>query len=100
MLHKMLWVQRAYHLHTANTQRPRQVFVTRSSVLARKVEEHFSTYMAAGKINEFRTRFAQSESSDLINQNGFSAWKESKATFKGLKDEDFPLFIPLEDVRF
>ncbi|KAF9042114.1 hypothetical protein BJ165DRAFT_1529567 [Panaeolus papilionaceus] len=100
MLHKMLWVQRAYHLHTANTQRPRQVFVTRSSVLARKVEEHFSTYMAAGKINEFRTRFAQSESSDLINQNGFSAWKESKATFKGLKDEDFPLFIPLEDLYY
>ncbi|KAF9050293.1 hypothetical protein BJ165DRAFT_1341573 [Panaeolus papilionaceus] len=98
MLHKMLWVQRAYHLHTANTQRPRQVFVTRSSVLARKVEEHFSTYMAAGKMNEFRARFAQSESSDLINQNGFSAWKESRATFKGLTDEDFPLFIPLEDV--
>ncbi|PPQ98968.1 hypothetical protein CVT24_003464 [Panaeolus cyanescens] len=100
MLHKMLWVQRAYHQHMGDTQRPRQVFVTRSTVLAKKVEEHFSNYMVAGWSGSARTRFSQSSSSDLINQNTSSSWRESGMTFKGLSDSDFPLFIPLEELYF
>lgn len=101
MLYKMLWVEKAYRMHTAGLQHPRQIFVTRSAVLARKVEEHFLTYTSAIREVKSRSRKLQDEeasSNDLINHNNSSAWKESKLAFSDLEDSDFPLFIPLDDV--
>ncbi|PPQ98969.1 hypothetical protein CVT24_003465 [Panaeolus cyanescens] len=103
MLYKMLWVEKAYRMHTGGLQHPRQIFVTRSAVLARKVEEHFLTYTSAFRGVASRSRKMQEDealSNDLINHNTFSPWKESKLSFSKLEDSDFPLFIPLDDLYY
>ena len=41
MLFKMLGIQRAWEMHTSGMPKPRQIFVTKSRVLATKVQEYF-----------------------------------------------------------
>ena len=42
ILFKMLGIQRAWEMHTSGMPKPRQIFVTKSRVLATKAQEYFA----------------------------------------------------------
>jgi len=79
MLHKMLWVEKAYQMDAAHAGKPRQVFVTQSHVLAKKVENLFQTYLAS-----------------IVSCPTTS---DKPERFSELEDMHFPLFITVDEVR-
>ncbi|KAI6010465.1 hypothetical protein BKA83DRAFT_4583538 [Pisolithus microcarpus] len=92
MLFKMLGIQRAWQLHSEgfdtsrpDMPRPRQIFVTKSSMLANKVEEYFMKLLEslslAGCTLEELAR---------LNQD---TWTER---YSELEDHHFPLFLTFD----
>lgn len=112
MLLKMLGIQRAWELCPEMGQKPRQVFVTQSQVLAAKVEEYFvklvSTFEAAARSPEEKhmtdTNTEQvidlpEQGDELIGQDYKERWRTSlPERFSKLLDEHFPLFITYDQV--
>ena len=78
MLHKMLWVEKAYQMDAARHARKPigQVFVTQSHVLAKNVENIFQTYLAS-----------------IVSCPTTS---EKPELFSELEDRHFPLFITVD----
>jgi hypothetical protein len=102
---KMLAVQRTWQQYPVG-QKPRQVFVTQSPVLAKKVGDYFAKLMSSLEIDaDFleEPRVTQEDAeqeSDLINPDDNKQWRsELPDKYSDLLDEHFPLFITYDWVR-
>jgi hypothetical protein len=109
MLFKMLCIERAWE--TSTTDRPpklRQLFVTKSATLSRKVKEYFyellnSLRMASLSPKEFKkaakTMRKGTDGKNLINKGDQDIWERKlPACFNLLTDDHFPLFLSFDQV--
>jgi len=99
MLFKMLDIQRAWEL----IPKPRQIFVTKSRMLATKVEEYFvnlleSLAMAGYTLHEIAKLKAQRIEDDLIDHDD-APESHVPARYSQLEDKHFPLFVTFDRVR-
>ena len=105
MLFKMLGIQRAWQQYPDMGQKPRQIFVTQSRVLAAKVEEYFATLMSSLEAEgcspeELRKRKRDAEEIEFVDQDDNEQWRSDlPERFSELLDEHFPLFITYDRVR-
>ena len=108
MLFKMLGIERAYSMFSEDLAHPRQVFITQSRVLVRKVEERFFKYLeslntgSSGHRNTFQ-RIGNCDVDDefLINENDNEEWRSDlPQKYSELEDSHFPLFITFDEVSF
>ena len=102
MLFKMLGIQRAWEMRSSDTQRPRQVFVTKSRILATKVEEYFtklleSLALAGYSLEDLKKMQARTAESGL-----FDADDQERADipqrYSALEENHFPLFVTFDKV--
>lgn len=88
---------------------PRQIFVTKSAVLASKVEEHFLLYFASlafashmegqARAANVRRKNPEQSEEDLFNPEDISTLRDDlPERFSKLEDGHFPLFITLDRV--
>lgn len=109
MLFKMLLVERTFQLMESDLPRPRQVFVTKSRMLAKKVQEYFSKLasslvMASQTFAELMRlpKSAQYQEDDLglVDVDDIIDWRSDlPAKFSELEEKHFPLFITFDGVR-
>jgi len=105
MLFKMLGVECVWKRFPDMWNKPRQIFVTQSRVLATKVEEYFSKLMlslaAASYSPEELQKMAKNieKEMELIDLDDDNQWRSDlPRKFSELVDENFPLFITYEQV--
>jgi hypothetical protein len=105
MLFKMLGIERAWKQFPDMWDRPRQIFVTQSRVLATKVEEYFSKLMlsvdaASYSPNELREKAKNIDKEmEFIDLDDVGQWRSDlPAKFTELTDGNFPLFITYDQV--
>ena len=107
MLFRILAIQRAWE-EAPNTPKPRQLFVTKSPILAAKVEEYFNNLVDS-------LALAECSEEDLRRLKSFKGAKKSRPMidpldavdyhpgmpqkYSKLGDHDFPLFITFDQVR-
>ncbi|RDB28998.1 TPR and ankyrin repeat-containing protein 1 [Hypsizygus marmoreus] len=106
MLFKMLWIERAFQLNSDNMPKPRQVFVTKSRVLAGKVEEYFLKLLDSLKTSSqspqelqkvIKARKTQLVEDNLVDLDDEDHWRgDLPCRFSDLLDSHFPLFITFE----
>ena len=107
MLFKMLGIERAWDLRRCTMQKPRQIFVTQSRVLAGKVEEYFTKLMeslatAARTPKELIELAKMKDTQDddgLIDLDEADWRSDLPGRFSLLKDEHFPLFVTFDRVN-
>jgi hypothetical protein len=106
MLFKMLGIERAYSMFSEDLAHPRQVFITKSRVLVRKVEENFFKYLeslyagSSGHQNTFqRIRNIDVDDEFFIDENDNEEWRSDlPKRYSELEDNHFPLFITFDAV--
>jgi len=107
MLFKMLGIERAFKLEQdLMMNKPRQIFVTQSRVLAGKVEEYFSKLLdslsAVGRSKQEMAKLAKEQKSQsgehgLIDLDDDINWRaDLPSKFSLLKGEHFPLFLTFD----
>ncbi|KAH8834708.1 hypothetical protein DL96DRAFT_1808678 [Flagelloscypha sp. PMI_526] len=108
MLFKMFGIEKAYELHrklAPISQKPRQVFVTKSRVLAGKVQEVYDklkqSLLTTGKSEKELMEMAankQSKKDDggMIDEEDKDYRADLPGRFSLLRDEHFPLFITFD----
>jgi len=100
MLFKMLGIQRAWELSAVDMPKPRQIFVTKSRMLATKVKEYFtklleSLAMAGYTLQEIAELKAQRVEDDLIDLDD-APESHVPARYSQLEDKHFPLFVTFD----
>ncbi|KAG7450840.1 uncharacterized protein BT62DRAFT_1001654 [Guyanagaster necrorhizus] len=105
MLFKMLLIERTFQLMESDLPRPRQVFITKSRILAKKVQEYFvklsSSLTIASRpsvdlMNLPRAPQYQDDSG-LIDVDDVVNWRtDLPAKYSDLKEKHFPLFITFD----
>lgn len=108
MLFKMLGIERAFQIRRDTMQKPRQIFVTQSRVLAGKVEEYFNKLLeslsASGKSPKELARIMnqkklQQEDGGLFVMDDENDWRtDLPKKFSLLEDSHFPLFLTFDRV--
>lgn len=109
MLFKMYLIEKAYYLNTEGLKRPRQIFVTKSRVLAKKVAEHFDKFLTSlastgnipstlANLPHLRTS-AKDETLRAEDDYGLSSFNIPEK-YSQLEDQHFPLFVTFDQVRF
>ncbi|KAK0478174.1 hypothetical protein IW261DRAFT_1482258 [Armillaria novae-zelandiae] len=106
MLFKMLLVERTFQLMESDLPRPRQVFVTKSRMLAKKVQEYFSKLassltMASQTFAELmrlpKSTQYQEDDVGLVDVDDIIDWRSDlPAKFSELEGKHFPLFITFD----
>jgi len=106
MLFKMLGIEHAWKQLPDTWDKPRQIFVTQSRVLATKVGEYFSKLMlsleAASHSPEELREMAKNieEDTELIDLDDLDQWRSDlPRRFSELTNANFPLFITYDLVR-
>lgn len=108
MLYKMLLIERTYSMSSEDLVFPRQVFVTQSRVLVRKVEEHFFKYLEsldAGS-SQYQDAFKRIGNRDvddgfIVDEDDNREWRSDlPRKYSELEDHHFPLFITFDTVSF
>ena len=85
--------------------KPRQIFVTKSRVLAAKVEESFETLMSSLEADgysheELRKKKEADREIEFVDQDDNEQWRSDlPEKFSELADGHFPLFITFDRVR-
>jgi hypothetical protein len=107
MLFKMLGIERSWETHKDGMQRPRQIFVTQSRMLASKVEEYFQKLLeslnSATGSEEDMEKIAKKvrDTARLVDEDEEENWRGDLPTrFSDLQDEHFPLFVTYDRVCF
>lgn len=110
ILYKMLWIERNFQITSGGSMRPRQVFVTKSAVLAEKVEEYFCKMLESlamsNKTPEVLKEIAQArkhyeQCNGLVDKDEDSDLHTTlPGKFSDLQDEHFPLFLTFDRVSF
>ncbi|KAI9436974.1 hypothetical protein H4582DRAFT_1853973 [Lactarius indigo] len=106
MLFKMLGIENSWQQNRElRPNRPRQLFVTQSRMLADKVEEYFikllqSLVLASkteGGISDLLERQKNREEAGLVDQDEAVNWREDlPQRFSDLQDAHFPMFITFD----
>ncbi|KAG1809265.1 hypothetical protein EV424DRAFT_1328374 [Suillus variegatus] len=102
MLFKILGIQRAWEMSAADMPKPRQIFVTKSRVLATKVEEYFtklleSLALAGYTLEELAKMKARSVQEGLVDPDDLpESQMNIPMRYSGLKDKHFPLFLTFD----
>ncbi|KAJ3908266.1 hypothetical protein F5879DRAFT_367138 [Lentinula edodes] len=104
LLFKMLLVERTHQMTGADAPKPRQIFVTQSRILAKKVEQYFVTLgrsliaSSQSLSNLCEIRASQrgnvlDDEDDMIHVDDIVDWSgDLPSKFSDLRDEHFPLF--------
>ncbi|KAK0464820.1 P-loop containing nucleoside triphosphate hydrolase protein [Armillaria novae-zelandiae] len=105
MLFKMLLIERTFQLMASDLPRPRQVFVTKSKILAKKVQEYFeklasSLAMASRSPADF-TNLPTAPNHQallrLIDVDDIVDWRtDLPVKYSDLEQRHFPLFITFD----
>ena len=105
MLFKMLGIECAWKQSSNMWDKPRQIFVTKSRVLATKVEEYFSQLMLSLKAGSYSPEELQAmgmnigKEMEFIDLDDINQWRpDLPRKFSELTDENFPLFITYDQV--
>jgi hypothetical protein len=104
MLFKILGIQRAWEMSTVDMPKPRQIFVTKSRMLATKVEEYFtklleSLALAGYTLHELAKLKAQSVQEGLVDMDDTpESQMNIPMRYSELEDEHFPLFVTFDRV--
>ncbi|KAI6011658.1 hypothetical protein BKA83DRAFT_4482953 [Pisolithus microcarpus] len=104
MLFKMLGIQRAWQLQSAGSgmPRPRQIFVTKSPVLADKVEEYFvklmdSLSLAVCTLEELAKLPSRNTDRGLVDNDDVPDSQSGiPQRYSELEDHHFPLFLTFD----
>ncbi|KAG0703070.1 hypothetical protein DFH29DRAFT_918710 [Suillus ampliporus] len=102
MLFKILGIQRAWQMSADGMPKPRQIFVTKSRVLATKVEEYFtklleSLALAGYTLQELATMKAQSVQEGLVDLDDMpESQMNIPMKYSELEDKHFPLFVTFD----
>ncbi|KIN94542.1 hypothetical protein M404DRAFT_380086 [Pisolithus tinctorius Marx 270] len=104
MLFKMLGIQRAWQLQSESSgmPRPRQIFVTKSPVLANKVEEYFvklleSLSLAGYTLEELARLQPRNMDLELVDTDDVpDAQSGIPQRYSELEDHHFPLFLTFD----
>jgi hypothetical protein len=105
MLFKILGIQRAWEMSAVDMPKPRQIFVTKSRVLATKVEEYFtklleSLALAGYTLQELAKMKAQSVQEGLVDLDDLpESQMNIPMKYSELEDKHFPLFVTFDRVR-
>jgi len=110
MLFKMLGIENSWQQNRdLRPERPRQLFVTQSRMLADKVEEYFikllqSLVLASqtkSGIADLLERQKNREEAGLVDQDEALNWREDlPRKFSELEDSHFPMFITFDRVGY
>ncbi|THU96851.1 hypothetical protein K435DRAFT_754482 [Dendrothele bispora CBS 962.96] len=105
LLFKMLLIERTSQLTGGDAPKPRQIFVTQSRILAKKVEQYFVTLVKSlAATNQSLEELCQlrasrqhllldDEDEDMIDVDDLQDWSgDLPSKFSELRDEHFPLF--------
>jgi hypothetical protein len=109
MLFKMLGMEHSWQQNRElRAERPRQLFVTQSRMLADKVEEYFikllqslvlSSQTESG-ISDLLERQRNREEAGLVDQDEVVNWRDDlPRRFSELQDSHFPMFVTFDKVR-
>ena len=105
MLFKMLGIEHSWRQLPDTWDKPRQIFITQSRILATKVEEYFSKLMlsleaASYSPEELRKMGKDAEKEEeLIDLDDIDQWRtDLPRKFSELTDDNFPLFITYDRV--
>ena len=104
MLFKMLLIERTYQLSDGSQPRPRQMFVTKSRVLAGKVDEHFKTFLMSLSFpsdieQPFPSKNDPADEENIVDEEDNTKWRNDlPQKFTKLEDQHFPLFITFDHV--
>ena len=105
MLFKMVGIECAWEQSSNTWDKPRQIFVTKSRVLATKVEEYFSQLMLSLKAGSYSPEELQAmgmnieKEMEFIDLDDINQWRpDLPRKFSELTDEHFPLFITYDQV--
>ncbi|KAG2070632.1 hypothetical protein BDR04DRAFT_1076404 [Suillus decipiens] len=102
MLFKILGIQRAWEMSTVDMPKPRQIFVTKSKVLATKVEEYFtklleSLALAGYTLQELAKMKAHNVQEGLVDLDDLPESLTNIPTkYSELEDKHFPLFVTFD----
>lgn len=105
MLFKMLWREREYQLNSnTDITKPRQIFVTKSRVLAARVEDYFRKLFESLKVASFSPQELKEASTrqnvrldETLRDLDEDEWRaDLPEKFSDLQDSHFPLFITFE----
>ncbi|KAG7450850.1 uncharacterized protein BT62DRAFT_1001665 [Guyanagaster necrorhizus] len=105
MLFKMLLIERTFQLMESDLPRPRQVFITKSRVLAKKVQEYFVklssslTIASQPSVDLMNLPRAPQYHADLglVHADDIADWRiDLPAKYSDLKEKHFPLFITFD----
>jgi hypothetical protein len=109
MLFKMLGIENSWQKNRElRPERPRQLFVTQSRMLADKVEEYFIKLVQAlvlesqteSGISDLLERQKNREEAGLVDQDEAFNWREDlPRKFSELEDSHFPMFVTFDKVR-
>lgn len=106
MLFKMLGIQRAWEMQTSGSDmpKPRQIFVTKSRVLATKVEEYFiklleSLALAGYSLEDLKQMQARNTESGLVDVDDIDR-VDIPQRYSLLEENHFPLFVTFDKVVF
>ncbi|KAG1806261.1 P-loop containing nucleoside triphosphate hydrolase protein [Suillus variegatus] len=102
MLFKILGIQRAWEMSAVDMPKPRQIFVTKSRVLATKVEEYFtklleSLALAGYTLQELAKMKARSVQEGLVDLDDVpESQMNIPMKYSELEDKHFPLFLTFD----
>ncbi|KAG1854678.1 hypothetical protein C8R48DRAFT_721046 [Suillus tomentosus] len=102
MLFKILGIQRAWEMSAIDMPKPRQIFVTKSRVLATKVEEYFtklleSLALAGYTLEELAKMKARSVQEGLVDLDDVPESRMNiPMKYSELEDKHFPLFLTFD----
>ena len=104
MLFKMLGIQRAWEIQTSGMPKPRQIFVTKSRVLATKVEEYFaklleSLALAKYSLEDLKRMQVRNTESGLVDADDEDQG-DIPQRYSELEEHHFPLFVTFDKVTF
>ena len=109
MLFKMLGIENSWQQNPQlRSERPRQLFVTQSRMLADKVEEYFIKLLQSlalasqteSGISDLLERQRNREEAGLVDQDEALNWREDlPRRFSELEDSHFPMFVTFDKVR-
>ncbi|KAK0232768.1 hypothetical protein IW262DRAFT_22523 [Armillaria fumosa] len=105
MLFKMLLIERTFRLMASDLPRPRQVFVTKSRMLAMKVQEYFAklagslamTSHSPADLTNLPTAPQYQADLGLVDVDDIVDWRtDLPAKYSELEERHFPLFITFD----
>ncbi|KAJ3777202.1 hypothetical protein FB446DRAFT_718464 [Lentinula raphanica] len=104
LLFKMLLVERTHQMTGGDAPKPRQMFVTQSRILAKKVEQYFATLshsllassqslLQLCEVRASQRAAVLDDEADMIDVDDIEDWSgDLPSKFSDLRDEHFPLF--------